>query len=259
MTWTTRPRSDSHGLAVIEDGSGPQVLLLHGVGLRAEAWNAQIDALAKSYHVSAPDLPGHGKSPLTGQLSKLSDYTDVVKRVVMGPVLVVGHSMGAMIALDLAARYPGKVQAVAALNAVFERSAVAAKAVQRRASDLDGVTPTDPSGTLNRWFGNATGPERTACERWLHDVDPAGYRMAYSQFACSAVPDKRALTDLACPALFLTGAQDPNSTPQMSEAMARIVPQGRAHVVDGAAHMLPMTHADEIAKILSAFAQEVWS
>ena len=63
MTWKTRPRSERSGLAWIEQGAGPSVLLLHGVGLRAEAWNAQADALTEAgFHVLAPDMLGHGSS-----------------------------------------------------------------------------------------------------------------------------------------------------------------------------------------------------
>ena len=63
MTWTTRPRSDLAGLACIRAGDGPPVLLIHGVGLRAEAWGAVIDRLAERFAVHAIDLPGHGESP----------------------------------------------------------------------------------------------------------------------------------------------------------------------------------------------------
>ena len=57
MTWTTRPRSEIAELAAITQGTGPLILLIHGVGLRSEAWNAQIDVLAERYTVIAIDMP----------------------------------------------------------------------------------------------------------------------------------------------------------------------------------------------------------
>lgn len=54
MIWKTRPRSDFGTLKAVVQGSGPAVLLLHGVGLRAEAWGAQIEDLAQDYTVIAP-------------------------------------------------------------------------------------------------------------------------------------------------------------------------------------------------------------
>ena len=46
MIWTTRPRSRAGPITMISQGKGPPVLLIHGVGLRAEAWAGQIDVLA---------------------------------------------------------------------------------------------------------------------------------------------------------------------------------------------------------------------
>lgn len=259
MTWTIRQRSEASGLAAIRQGAGPTVLLLHGVGLRAEAWNRQIDVLARDYHVIAPDMPGHGESaPVSAEMS-LQDYTDAVMGLVQSPVMVVGHSMGAMIALDMAIRFPQQVRGVAALNAIWKRSAVALAAVRARAESLDGQRVADPEATLMRWFGTSLSPERAACDGWLRAVDPAGYKAAYSVFAASDGPDASALMGLSCPALFMTGEAEPNSTPQMSCAMADVAPEGRAVIVKGAAHMMPMTHAETVNKALSDFAREVWA
>ncbi|GHF43910.1 alpha/beta fold hydrolase [Seohaeicola zhoushanensis] len=245
MTWTTRPRCNLGGLAAITAGEGPLVLLLHGVGLRAEAWNAQIDALSARYRVVAPDLPGHGGSPAVG-VERLGAYTDAVARLLDEPGLVVGHSMGALIALDLAGRYPDMVDGIAALNSVFRRSDSARAAVRARAEALDGQTIADPTPTLKRWFGEAMSPERAACESWLRGNDPEGYRAAYAVFSRSDGPSSASLRALPVPALFMTGEAEPNSTPAMSRAMAELAPQGQALVVPGAAHMLPMTHPDVV-------------
>ena len=84
MTWTTRPRSDIGGLSAILAGEGPVILLVHGVGLRAEAWNTQIDVLSPKWRTSAIDLPGHGGSPLIREQSVLSDYTNAIAEVLEG-------------------------------------------------------------------------------------------------------------------------------------------------------------------------------
>lgn len=260
MTWTTRPRSEIGGLAAIQTGAGPNVLLLHGVGLRAEAWGAQFDALASVACLTAPDMPGHGQSPIGNTRAELSGYTEATLRVLDllgGPAVVVGHSMGAMIALDLAARAPRQVAGVVALNAIFERSAEATTAVTARAAALDGQTPTDPTGTLQRWFGDTDPPECAACRTWLTATDPAAYKQAYTVFANSLIPRRDDLKTLTCPALFLTGDLEPNSTPDMSRVMAELVPNGRAQIVKGAAHMMPMTHAAEVNAALSTFLNEV--
>ena len=259
MIWTTRQRSDRSGLAAIVAGEGAQIVLLHGVGLRAEAWNRQIDAFSERYHVTALDMPGHGDSAVRPNLTRVSDYADAVLGAFDGPALIVGHSMGAMIALDLAARAPERVRGVVALNAIFERSAAAADAVQARAAELDGVTVADPKGALDRWFGADETAECAACRDWLGSVTPLGYKAAYTAFAHDPGPRRDALSALECPALFMTGALEPNSTPAMSEAMAALTPTGRAIIVPDAAHMMPMTHPEVVNAALLDFAAEVLS
>jgi pimeloyl-ACP methyl ester carboxylesterase len=262
MTWTTRPRSDHASLSAIIAGQGATVVFIHGVGLSAEAWGAQLDALSPQFRVVAVDMPGHGESALPAGELGLPDYTDAIAAgidgSVDGPVMVVGHSMGAMIALDMAIRYPGKVRGVAALNAIFRRRPDASKAVQTRAASLDGASMADPSGTLKRWFGTRTSPERAACHAWLPSVHPAAYKAAYTLFAHQDGPETDDLTALPCPALFMTGANEPNSTPAMSQAMAALAPKGRAEIIQGAAHMMPMTHAAQVNAALLDLAYEVW-
>ncbi len=256
MIWTTRPRSEFGALRAIDAGEGPTVLLIHGVGLRAEAWNAQMDALAGRFRVVAVDVPGHGQSPLSGEIRNLLDYTDAIADGLNEPAFVIGHSMGAMIALDMAVHYPHLVHGVAALNAIFQRDLAASAAVRGRARSLDGKSVADPSATLTRWFGDTPSSERKACEVWLRGVDPAAYRMAYRVFAHENGPNPSALEKLGCPALFLTGRDEPNSTPEMSRAMADIAPQGHAQIIDNAAHMMPMTHAGQVNAALLAFLNE---
>ena len=255
MIWTTRRRSEVGPLAAIISGDGPQILLIHGVGLRAEAWTAQIDALACDHRVVAVDIPGHGQSALPQSATDLGAFTQSVVACLDQPTVVVGHSFGAMIAIDLAIRYPDAVVGVAALNAIYRRNATARAAVLARANSLDGVRVTDPTPPLDRWFGPAPCPARDACKDWLLSVDQAGYKAAYAVFATEDGHSDAALAALACPALFMTGAREPNSTPQMSRDMAALAPKGRAIVVDRAAHMMPMTHPDPVNTALGAFAR----
>ncbi|QFT93941.1 AB hydrolase superfamily protein YvaM [Roseovarius sp. THAF9] len=262
MTSTTLHRSEVMGLSVLEAGEGRPIVLLHGVGLNALAWGAQIDVLSRDHRVIAPDMPGHGQSDcLSGSVS-MSDYVTAVLPLIEGlsePTLIAGHSMGALTALEIASCAPSSVCAVGVLNGVFERAPEAASAVQARAGSLDGVQNPGPTPTLERWFGTQGSPARTACDAWLRAVDPKGYKMAYTAFACAEGPSRMAISALTCPALFATGGRDPNSTPAMSRAMAALAPDGRALVIEDAAHMMPMTHAEEVTAALADLAREVWS
>ena len=241
------------GLTGWRRGSGPPLVLIHGVGLRADAWAPLAERL-DGLEAIAIDMPGHGGSaPAMGE--GLRAYADPIGEALraIGPCALAGHSMGAMVALDLAARMPGAVTAVAALNAVFRRPPEAARAVRARAAALSGTAPGDPSETLRRWFP-AAGPHAAACREMLLAADPLAYKRAYSVFAAEDGPAEAALRRIECPSLFVTGSEEPNSTPAMSRAMAALAPRGRARIIDGARHMMPMTHAAELAPQLRALA-----
>ena len=253
MTWTTRQRCKTGSVAAISGGDGPLVVLIHGVGLRAEAWAAQFGELAKTHRVVAVDMPGHGDSAVLKATPDLEDFADAIATVLDAPAVIIGHSFGAMIAMNIATRYPECVTAIAALNAIYQRDPAAKAAVLARADSLDGAAAVDPGATLTRWFGDAPSPQRDACRSWLTGGNPAGYRDAYRVFAREDGPAEQELRDLHCPALFLTGGREPNSTPEMSRQMAATVRAGRAEVVTAAAHMLPMTHASEVNVILADF------
>ena len=257
MIWEPRDRAPFGQLTATKKGAGDAVLFLHGVGLRAEAWAAQIDEFAREFSVAAPDMPGHGESKPFDFEARLADFTEQVAAAISAPTFVVGHSMGAMIALDLAFRYPDKVRAVAALNAIFQRDTAAKAAVLGRAEAMKISHNPDAEPTLQRWFGASESPERQACHRWLTSLAPHGYRTAYAVFANEDGPSEAALSALACPALFITGSAEPNSTPTMSREMARLTPNGRAEIVDGAAHMMPMTHPSAVNAALLSFFRDV--
>lgn len=260
MTWKTLPVSDATGLVAAQvAGQGRAVVLIHGVGLRAASMRPIGEHLTRGFCVHMVDMPGHGASPLAGAQA-LPGYIDRIGRYGMSlgqPFAVVGHSMGAMVALGIAERWPGQVTHVAALNAIYRRNPQAATAVQARAAALSDSAMSDPGPTLERWFGSppegALAEAARACRDMLTTVDPQGYKTAYRIFATQDGPSDDALRALSCPALFMTGADDVNSTPAMSQAMARLAPHGQASVIARSAHMLPMTHAEQVAKDLTTF------
>ena len=217
---------------------------------------AQVSELSTTRHCRAFDLPGHGASRALPYPATIRQYTDRIADAIDAPGVVAGHSMGAMIALDLAVRHPHLVKGVAALNAIYRRSPKAAEAVRRRATELSAAGDSDPEATLTRWFADRDTPERRACREWLTGVVTEHYKTAYEVFAAENGPADADLARLSCPALFMTGAKEPNSTPEMSEAMARIAPHGRAVIVEGAAHMLPMTHAVPVNAELAVLVRE---
>ena len=252
MMWITRQRSRHGSLAAVKAGEGSSVTLLHGVGLCADAWGGQFGALSGHFSLKAFDMPGHGCSPQPDlKEPALADYANVVGKNLTEPTALIGHSMGAMIAMQLA-MHP-LVTGFVALNAIYQRTLSAKDAVRKRASEMTDSERPDPKPTITRWFGDEVTPEAEACRGWLNTVSPQGYKKAYTVFANDDGPSAQDLAKLNKPALFMTGALDPNSTPVMSTQMAAACSKGQAVIIDAAAHMMPMTHCDLVNEHLISF------
>ncbi len=169
-------------------------MLLHGVGLRSGVWAPQIEALCSRHDVVAMDMPGHGGSSLPPPDACLADYSRAVLALLDGLGIVgahvVGHSMGALVALDFALDHPDRVLGLVAMNAVFCRTPEQTRAVMARVGSTDeAASPRDWSGTIERWFGHPVpGALRDAAARvrdLLHGIDPVGYARTYRLFATS--------------------------------------------------------------------------
>ncbi len=262
MIWKTLPRSKlSKQLNGWRGGSGPHLLMIHGVGMHADYWSNLIPRLENYFSLTVIDMPGHGSSLCSNaKTPSLAHYTDRIAQLIQNssaPSLVVGHSMGAMIALDLATRYADCISAFVALNAVFQRSDTAKTEVRSRAKSIAEGTDMNISSTLERWFEKPSegvpAIALTECEKWLNRVNRKGYQQAYHAFAHHDEPDADTLKRIQCAGLFMTGENEPNSTPAMSRAMASALEHGEYYIAKGARHMMSMTHGDEVLDKLVPF------
>ncbi len=249
----------------IRAGSGEALLLIHGVGMNGGFWSPQFAAFAPQRDVIAYDTLGHGGSPLPPDPARLDDYTkqalDLMDGLGIARATVAGHSMGALIALDLATTHPERVISVVAMNAVYRRTAQQREAVERRAAGLDSSDlVTWRQSALDRWFGKPARSAQLAAAVWvgatLASIDPDGYGRAYRLFATADEAHSGRLRTMRMPVLYLTGELDANSTPLMSEQMARETPRGQAIVLPGERHMMSLTSADAVNSIVERFMRD---
>jgi pimeloyl-ACP methyl ester carboxylesterase len=107
--------------------AGPDLLLLHGVGRRWQDWLTVVPALAMRWNVWALDLRGHGHSARTPGAYRVIDYVEDVARFVTEhlerPAILVGHSLGSMVAAAVAARVPERILGVVLEDPTFEMTA----------------------------------------------------------------------------------------------------------------------------------------
>lgn len=232
--------------AYVSRGSGPALVLVHGVGLNASVWLPQLDAFSRDHRVVAYDTLGHGGSDRPAADAGLPDYARQLEALLdelgIETAVLLGHSMGALIATLFAIEHPRRVERLIAANPVYRRPAGQLAASRARALQIEERGPSaNLDEAVSRWFGDpaAVKPSRVEqVRRWLNQADRLGYARAYRVFseADPWLTDK--LGELRVPVMFVTGALDPNSTPGMSRAMAAQAPLGYARVLDGERHMM---------------------
>lgn len=109
----------------VKKGSGKPILFIHGWNCSILFWKYNIDEFARHYTVYAIDLPGFGKSPASMREYSISEYTRLVlsfikKMKIKNPVII-GHSMGGAIALELISRYYGKIKSLVLVDTLAKK------------------------------------------------------------------------------------------------------------------------------------------
>jgi pimeloyl-ACP methyl ester carboxylesterase len=256
-------------------GDGTPVVLIHGVGMNRTVWAPQVEALCQGVRVVTYDMLGHGGSTLPPATPVLEDYALQLAGLLDGLQIdaahIVGHSMGALVALEFALRYPARALSVVTLIAVYDRTPGQREAVMQRAAALDGALRAglpadagqhDPSidATMARWFDDPVPAHLASVaglvRSLLRSVNPLGYARTYQLFASSDAAHVGRLPQLSMPALFMTGECDPNSSPAMSHAMAAAAPRARAEVVANERHMMNVTAPDIVNRALLQFIRQ---
>ncbi|TDN57768.1 alpha/beta fold hydrolase [Paraburkholderia sp. BL10I2N1] len=254
------------GTAYSIAGNGEALVLIHGVGMNRRVWAPQVEALQAHFRVITYDMLGHGASRLPAISPQLDEYAaqllSLLNHFEIEIAHVVGHSMGSLIALEFALRYPARVSSVTALNAVYDRTPTQRAAVMQRAASLGGsLEQPGIDATIARWFDDPV-PGHLAdvaelVRSLLETVNPEGYARTYRLFASSDQAHVGRLPQLAVPALFMTGECDPNSSPAMSLSMAAAAPGARAEIIPNERHMMNITAPAIVNQRLLHFIHDV--
>lgn len=224
---------------VIPDFSrGRPLLMIHAAGSNAHSWHYQYDHLGRAQSPIALDLPGHGRSSGVEGLPSMQDYTDFcvcfLDALKIDSAVVVGRSMGGAVAMDLAARYPKRVQAL-----VLIATAAKLEIPQEMIDTWHAVT----MGRSGQPFNNLGYSPKTVASRpeviregWGEQIrtDP---RVRWGDIvACSKVDLRAQLARISQPTLIIAGADDDATTPAMGEVIKDGIPGSRLEVIPDAGH-----------------------
>ncbi|MEO0036062.1 MAG: hypothetical protein RLZZ501_2085 [Pseudomonadota bacterium] len=222
------------------DPARPVVLLVHGAGADHSVWALQSRGLARrGFAVLACDLPGHGRSGGAAPVSiaAIADgLADLLAAVGGARATVVGHSMGALAALDLAARHPERVGALVLLGAAA-RMPVHPDLLAAARDDLPRAAAMIAGWGHGGAPGGVPGLHPPALTRRLVEASPPGV-LAAGLAACAAYDGTEAAARVRAPTLLLVGGADRMSPAKAGQALAGLIPGARITRLEGAGHML---------------------
>jgi 3-oxoadipate enol-lactonase len=250
-------------LAHLEWRGGDRLaVLLHGVGGGREGWAEVAPALAQAgWRVLAVDQPGYGLSApiepfdmagMAAAVRSLIAWADA------GPALIVGHSMGGMVAQELLATDPAAVRAVvlAATSPAFGPSGGAWQSgfLQARFAPLDaGLGMSNLAAQLvPTMAGRDADPERIKAARELMaGVPEATYRSALA--ALVQFDRRAALTQIGLPTLVITGEDDRTAPPEVARRMGERIEGSQLVLLPATGHLLMLEQPARFNAALLAF------
>jgi pimeloyl-ACP methyl ester carboxylesterase len=234
-----------------QNGSRPPVILLHGAGGTHLNWPPQVRRML-GQRIYAPDLPGHGKSAgvsrqsIAAYAADLIDFMDALK---MQSAVLVGHSMGAAIALTFAIEYPERLLGLGLLGA--NARLPVAPAILKNALSASAFHATVAMVT-EACYGPATEPRlKELGARRMAEMRPSVF---YGDFlACESFDVFDKLACIQTPTLVLASYGDQMTPLRHARRMQERIPGARLQLISNAGHMLMLEQPEQVATALSAF------
>ena len=258
------PSIAGHAVASETVGSGPPAVMIHAMLARHTALMSLAGGLP--FCSTLFDLPGHGDSGAwDGQREYQALTADIAAHFCDGPTHVIGHSFGGTVALRLAVTRPDLVSRLTLIEPVYFAAARGTQAHTDHArafrpfitAMLAGDEAHAAQVFNDLWSGTRwsdLSPRRQA------DLTTRIYLVVASAAAIEedadgiVSPERLGMLDI--PVTLIRGADSPQMVRSIHETLVERIKGATDHVVEGAGHMLPMTHADQVAKIIRAAATE---
>jgi pimeloyl-ACP methyl ester carboxylesterase len=232
------------------DKTLPVVVMLHGAGM---------DRAHHGRAVLALDLPGHGKSagPALSSIPEMAEWVaKLLDKMEIAGAAVVGHSMGALIGLDLAARRLDRVRALALLG-VAERMPVHPdlQAAADRNEELAAELITSWGHARRGQVGGHPAPGLWMAGNAVRLIDRAADNvLATDLAACNAYGEAQARAAATrCPTLFILGAADRMTPAAKAKPLIDAIAGARVVTLPAAGHMMMTEHPDAVTDALRDF------
>jgi len=248
------------------NGSGPDLVLLHGWGLNVRVWDGLVGELRDRYRMIAVDLPGHGQSAWSAGRGTPAEQAWLLHSTlssVSNRYSLLGWSLGGQIALDLAAAMPGQIDRLVLVAATprFAQSpdwpygmhpAVITKLATQLRQDYR-RTVSDFLELQVRGSIEGSGVlDQLRHALFVHgEAQPGALEAGLNTLATSDL--RPTLSHVKAPTLVIAGRNDRITAPAASRALAQALPDARYVEMRRAAHAPFLSHRGEFAALVDRF------
>lgn len=245
---------------VVEAGTGPTLLCLHGIGSSSESFAPQIAELSDQHHLLAWDAPGYGASADPEEALDLDGYADAAAAVLvergLSDVHVLGMSWGGVIGVRMASRHPGLVRSLILGDSTrgSGQTPEQADAMRARAAELE----SDGAAAFaarrgHRLVSEAADPElvERVTTTMSSSIRLPGYAHAAESMAATDLTEE--LPAVRVPTLVLCGAEDTVTGMPESQALAGGIPDAVLVSLRGAGHLANQESPESFNAWVSAY------
>ncbi|MCP5081048.1 MAG: alpha/beta fold hydrolase [Alphaproteobacteria bacterium] len=247
-------------LFYLHEGSGPNLVLIHGVGSQHGDWEGVAKALAGKFSILRYDLRGHGTSAAPPGPYEIEDFAAdliaLMDEIGLDRPHIAGFSLGGLIAQCIALNHPDRVDKLALLGTVAGRTPEERARVEGRLEFIASSHPADYfDQSVSRWFTEAFQAARpdvvAARKAVVTAMDGDAYAAAYYALAMTDFADR--LGEISHETLVATGEDDIGSNPRMAHFMAGAITNSRLEILPGLRHSILLEAPDQVAGVLSDF------
>jgi pimeloyl-ACP methyl ester carboxylesterase len=244
------------------DRGKPLIIFLHGAGFDHTVWALLTRWFAhRGFGVLAPDLPGHGHSTgeHLGSIGAMADWTvALIEKAGATRTAIVGHSMGALIAVETAARHPRKISALALVSAAMTMPVSKALLAAAAADDYAAIEMVTIWGKGRRAvIGGSLAPGTWMLGNAARTMERGRPGVLFKDLsACNEYRDGRAAAaKIKAPVTIVLGERDLMTPAKGGLELAAAIPNAKVTVLKEAGHMLMGERPDEVLHAIRDFAK----
>ena len=253
------PPQKSRSISYRTVGAGPALVLLHGIGSSSAAWLCQLESL-QGYRLLAWDAPGYGESDfLSGATPRPADYAqalhEFIDRLLLKAIVLVGNSLGCLMAGAYAAAHPERVRSMVLLGPAGGYGGLPDKdeKLRGRLKQLDDLGPEGMAEQRSPTLV-AAGSPAFALElvRWSQRrIHPRGYRQAVHCLAQGRLADDA--RRFAKKVLVACGNEDIITPEAGCKAIAAAFPRAEYRTLPGIGHAPQIEAPEAINQLIAGF------